>query len=131
MNPYQKYGRIIGDNRRASDGFCNEIGVNIACCSLTSPRATRAREVRSDLAGQPHVRNPRTTIFVQHHVFWLEISVNDALLVEMSNTQHSPRSVVLCHHLRENTEVLKVKPQITCNIESKISIFTTMKTLSL
>lgn len=82
---------------------------------LTSSGATSARQMRSNLTGQPHIRNPRTTILVQHHVLWLEISINDALLVEMLDTQHRPRRVVLRHHLRKNTKVLQVKPQITCD----------------
>lgn len=73
---------------------------------LTSSGATSAREVRSNLAGQPHVRNLRPTEFVQHHVLWLEISIYDALLVQMLNSQHRPRRVVLRHHLRKNTKVL-------------------------
>lgn len=100
--------------QRESDGVFGH-----AIARLTSSRATCACKVGGDLAGQPHVRNSRASILVEHHVFWLEISIDDALLMEMTNSQHSPRRVVLRHDRRKNTKLLEMKPQITCMLEAK------------
>lgn len=41
----------------------------------------------------------------------------------MLNAQHSPRSVILRHHLRKNTKMLQMEPQITWQ-RSGVSFFT-------
>ena len=42
----------------ANESDARGVDQGAPCETLTSSGATRAREVRGDLAGQPHVRNP-------------------------------------------------------------------------